>query len=95
MSTGDTVAVRGTATLEPAGGPGDKIFPPTHAVEDKKPKPGAKYALDAILSGGKDGETAATEWLKANPAALDGWLAGVTTLSGADGLAAVKAHLGV
>lgn len=44
---GDTVAIRGTATLEPAGGPGDKIFPPTHAVDDKdKKKAGAKYALE-------------------------------------------------
>ena len=29
------------------------------------------------------------------PAALDGWLAGVTTFDGGDGLAAVKAHLGL
>lgn len=43
---GDAVAIRGTATLEPAGGPGDKIFPPTHAVDDKNKKPGAKYAFE-------------------------------------------------
>lgn len=43
---GDAVAIRGTATLEPAGGPGDKVFPPTHAVEDRNPKPGAKYAFE-------------------------------------------------
>jgi CRISPR-associated protein Csb1 len=44
----DAVAIRGRATLEPAGGPGDKIFPPTHAVDDKnkKPDPGAKYAFE-------------------------------------------------
>ncbi len=54
LVAGDTVAVRGTATLEPAGGPGDKIFPPTHAVEDKKPKPGAKYALETRRIGGQD-----------------------------------------
>jgi len=44
---GDTVAIRGTATLEPAGGPGDKVFPPTHAVDDNNnKKPGAKYAFE-------------------------------------------------
>lgn len=43
---GDAVAIRGMATLEPAGGPGDKIFPPTHAVDDKNKKPGAKYAFE-------------------------------------------------
>ncbi|HEX9640394.1 MAG TPA: type I-U CRISPR-associated RAMP protein Csb1/Cas7u [Candidatus Krumholzibacteria bacterium] len=46
LVTGETVAIRGTATLEPAGGPGDKIFPPTHAVDDKNKKPGAKYAFE-------------------------------------------------
>jgi len=51
--------------------------------------------MDAILTGGKDAETAASEWIKANPASLDGWLAGVTTLDGGDGLAAVKADLGL
>jgi glycine betaine/proline transport system substrate-binding protein len=51
--------------------------------------------MDAILSQGKDAETAATEWLKANPSALDAWLAGVTTFDGQDGLAAVKSSLGV
>ncbi len=51
--------------------------------------------MDTILSQGKDGETAAIEWLKANPAALDGWLAGVTTIDGQDGLPAVKSSLGL
>jgi glycine betaine/proline transport system substrate-binding protein len=51
--------------------------------------------MDQILSQGKDAETAAREWLVANPAALDGWLAGVTTFDGQDGLAAVKANLGL
>ena len=43
-----------------------------------------------ILDDGKEPEEAATAWLKANPAALDAWLAGVTTFDGGDGLAAVK-----
>jgi glycine betaine/proline transport system substrate-binding protein len=51
--------------------------------------------MDAILTDGQDAETAATEWLKANPGPLDAWLAGVTTLDGQDGRAAVKADLGV
>ncbi len=51
--------------------------------------------MGAILNDGADPEAAATEWLKANPAVLDTWLAGVTTLSGDDGLAAVKAELGL
>lgn len=48
----DTVAIRGTATLEPAGGPGDKIFPPTHSVDGKKP--GAKYAFETRRIDGND-----------------------------------------
>jgi len=52
---GDVVAIRGTATLEPAGGPGDKIFPPTHAVDEKKNRdPGAKYAFETRRIGGQD-----------------------------------------
>ena len=50
--------------------------------------------METILAG-KDGETAAAEWLKANPAVLDTWLAGVTTFDGQDGAAAVKKALGL
>jgi glycine betaine/proline transport system substrate-binding protein len=50
--------------------------------------------MDAI-GAGKDGDAAATEWLKANPAAVDPWLAGVTTVDGQDGAAAVKKSLGL
>jgi len=50
--------------------------------------------METILAG-KDGETAANEWLKANPAVLDTWLAGVTTFDGQDGAAAVKKALGL
>ena len=50
--------------------------------------------MGGILDDGKDGEDAATDWLKTNPAVLDQWLAGVTTFDGADGLAAVKGELG-
>jgi CRISPR-associated protein Csb1 len=51
---GDTVAIRGTATLEPAGGPGDKIFPPTHAIDERNRNPGAKYAFETRRIGGQD-----------------------------------------
>ena len=56
LVAGRAVAIRGTATLEPAGGPGDKIFPPTHALDDKnkKPEPGAKYAFETRRIGGQD-----------------------------------------
>jgi CRISPR-associated protein Csb1 len=32
---GNAVAIRGKAILEPAGGPGDKVFPPTHSVDKR------------------------------------------------------------
>jgi len=51
--------------------------------------------MGKILDEGMDGESAAAAWLKDNPQVLDQWLAGVTTLDGQDGLAAVKAHLGL
>ncbi len=51
--------------------------------------------MDSILTAGDDAETAATEWLKANPGALDAWLDGVTTFDGAAGLPAVKSSLGL
>ena len=50
--------------------------------------------MNEIL-GGEDADKAAAGWIKANPAALDGWLAGVTTLAGEPGLPAVKAELGL
>lgn len=57
LVSGDAVAIRGTATLEPAGGPGDKIFPPTHAITDKKKEePGAKYAFETRRIGGQNVE---------------------------------------
>ncbi len=51
--------------------------------------------MGKILDGGMEGNAAATEWLKANPGVLDTWLAGVTTIDGGDGLAAVKSSLGL
>ncbi|GEO84009.1 MULTISPECIES: choline ABC transporter substrate-binding protein [Alphaproteobacteria] len=61
-----------------------------------------KFSLDmenqvmgGILNDGKDPEVAATDWLKANGAAIEPWLAGVTTKDGGDGLASVKSALGL
>jgi glycine betaine/proline transport system substrate-binding protein len=51
--------------------------------------------MGKILDGGMEANAAAAEWLKANPGTLDGWLAGVTTVDGGDGMAAVKSGLGL
>jgi glycine betaine/proline transport system substrate-binding protein len=51
--------------------------------------------MGAILNDGEDANDAAVSWLKANPSVLDTWLSGVTTQDGGDGMAAVKAALGL
>lgn len=51
--------------------------------------------MGAILDGGQEPGDAATSWLQLHPEVLDGWLDGVTTLSGDPGLDAVRAHLGL
>ncbi len=51
--------------------------------------------MGAILNDGKDAGIAATEWLKANPKAWEGWLKNVTTFDGAPGLEAAKKSLGL
>lgn len=51
--------------------------------------------MGAILNDGTDPEQAATAWLKENPGVLDGWLDGVTTKDGGNGLEAVKSELGL
>ena len=48
-----------------------------------------------ILDDGDGPEEAAAKLLKRHPDYLSPWLAGVTTLDGQDGLAAVRAHLGL
>jgi len=47
------------------------------------------------IGDGADGEKASADWLKANPAVLDAWLAGVSTTDGQDGLPVVKKSLGL
>lgn len=50
--------------------------------------------MGAIL-GGEDPKAAAKAWLKAKPATVEPWLAGVTTLSGEPAAPAVKSALGL
>jgi len=52
-------------------------------------------AVMEAIGNGDDRDKAATAYLKANPDVLTAWLAGVTTFDGKDGLAAVKASLGL
>ena len=49
--------------------------------------------MDDVLNRKVASATAIRNWIKANPEVLDGWLAGVKTRDGGDGLAAVKAKL--
>jgi glycine betaine/proline transport system substrate-binding protein len=49
--------------------------------------------MGAILDDGEKPRAAAKAWLQNNPAVLEGWLDGVTTLDGKEGLSAVKSHL--
>ena len=52
--------------------------------------------MGKILNDGLEGEAAATAWLKANPAAIEPWLATVKTKDGsADALPAAKKALGL
>lgn len=50
----DAVAIRGTAILEPAGGPGDKVFPPTHSVDDRRAS--TRYATEKRRIDGREVE---------------------------------------
>lgn len=54
LVAGGAVAIRGRATLEPAGGPGDKVFPPSHSVDKNAREPGAKYAFETRRMEGRD-----------------------------------------
>jgi CRISPR-associated protein Csb1 len=51
LVAGEAVAIRGRATLEPAGGPGDKVFPPTHSVERGAT---SRYAIERRRVEGED-----------------------------------------
>lgn len=73
---GDAVALRSRLTLQPAGGAGDKIFPPSYAVSDNADH---KYAVEKRQVG-DDAETAtvlldsvASQANRAELALLEGW----------------------
>ena len=51
--------------------------------------------MGSILDDGQDPRAAAKSWLQANPSVLDGWLSGVSTKAGGNGLSAVKQSLGL
>ncbi|MDM9628884.1 choline ABC transporter substrate-binding protein [Rhizobium sp. S152] len=53
------------------------------------------YLMGKIMNDGEKPAKAAKDYLKANPAVFEPWLAGVTTVDGGDGLAAVKKELGL
>ena len=48
----NAVAIRGRATLEPAGGPGDKVFPPTHSVDNRRAN--TRYAFETRRIDGRE-----------------------------------------
>ena len=51
--------------------------------------------MGSILNDSEDPNKAATAWMKKNPDMVMGWLEGVTTQTGGDAKAAVKAALGL
>ena len=72
---GDAVALRSRTTLQPAGGPGDKVFPPTYAVAQSAEH---KYAVEERVVGNEVKMTVlldsvASQANRAELALLDGW----------------------
>lgn len=70
---GEAVALRSRTALQPAGGPGDKVFPPTYAVNS-----GSKYATEERRIGDKVSQTVlldsvASQANRAELALLEGW----------------------
>lgn len=74
---GDAVALRSRMTLQPAGGEGDKIFPPSYAVDGRADH---KYAVEERRLGGSDRlsttvllDSVASQANRAELALLEGW----------------------
>ena len=74
---GDSVALRSRLTLHPAGGVGDKVFPPTYAVDGRVDH---KYAVENRQTGESDEATVtvlldsvASQANRAELALLEGW----------------------
>lgn len=51
--------------------------------------------MGLILDEGMEPDEAVAQWLTEHPETFDAWLAGVTTVDGGDGLAAVKSAMGL
>ena len=72
---GGAVALRSKTTLQPAGGPGDKIFPPTYAVDSRAEH---RYAVEKRQTGDEVKTTVlldsvASQANRAELALLAGW----------------------
>lgn len=74
---GSAVALRSRVTLQPAGGEGDKVFPPSYAVDGR---PEHKYAVEERQVGYSDRTTitvlldsVASQANRAELALLEGW----------------------
>ena len=77
---GEAVALRSRMTLQPAGGEGDKVFPPSYAVDGR---PDHKYAVEERQIGDSDRlsttvllDSVASQANRAELALLDGWEGG-------------------
>ena len=73
---GGAVALRSRTELQPADGPGGKVFPPTYAVNA-----GHKYAVETRQVGDREVQTVlldsvASQANRAELALLEGWEAG-------------------
>ena len=74
---GDAVALRSRMTLQPAGGEGDKVFPPSYSVDGRAEH---KYAVEERQVGEGDSvsvtvllDSVASQANRAELALLDGW----------------------
>ena len=75
---GGAVAIRAIARLEPAGGPADKVFPPTYVKEKQST---TKYAFETRKVEGRDVQTVlldsvASQANRIEESLLDGWRRG-------------------
>ena len=80
---GDAVALRSQMTLQPAGGEGDKVFPPSYSVDGRADH---KYAVEERQVGDGDRlsttvllDSVASQANRAEMALLDGWERGELT----------------
>jgi len=75
---GGAVAIRAVTRLEPAGGPGDKVFPPTYMKDDRAE---TKYAFEKRQVDGREVQTVlldsvASQANRIEEALLEGWKRG-------------------